>query len=217
VPSALPFPNRIAAASERGDLYDCGVRRLLAALSSIALAVTGAQLAHALAYRLTEPDVHERAHLLSETGHSYLRFTSAGLGLVAAIVVLALVLEVRELRAANAARPRFWAFAAIAPATFLFQEHFERLLHDGAFPWSAVLERTFLLGILLQLPFALLAYCVARLLLGAARVLAALLAKPHIIRRSAGLAELGPRVARPVAAFHGFGLGARGPPLLRSA
>jgi hypothetical protein len=218
VASALPFPNRIAALPERGDLYDSGVRRLLAALSSIALAVTGAQLAHALAYRLAEPNAHDRAHLLSETGHSYLRVTSAGLGLVAAIVLFALVFEVRAFGpATSAARPRFWAFAAIAPATFLFQEHFERLLHDGAFPWSAVVERTFLLGILLQLPFALLAYCVARLMLGAARVLAALLARPHITRRSAGSAELGPPVARPVAAFDGFGLGARGPPLLRSA
>jgi hypothetical protein len=198
-------------------LYDSDVRRALAVLASLALAVTGAQLAHTLAYRLAEPNAHERAHLLSESGHAYLRFASAGLGLLAAIVVLSLVLEVRAIGVgARRTHPRLWGFAAIAPATFVFQEHFERLLHDGASPWGAALEQTFLLGLVLQLPFALLAYAAARLLLGAARGIAALLRRPRLAR---GL-RAARRALLPIGAPHSIllrsTLGPRGPPSLRS-
>ena len=188
---------------------------MLVALSSLALAVTGAQLAHELAYRLAEPSGHERAHLLAETGHAYMRYASAGLGLVAAVVLLALILEVRAIGVgAGPRRPRFWSFAALVPATFVVQEHFERLFHDGAFPWRASFEPTFLLGVALVLPFALAAYLVARLLLGVARVLAALLARPrasygHTSSRRSPLPLSAPR-----ARHLGLALGPRGPPAL---
>ena len=68
-----------------------------------------------------------------------------------------------------------WPFAVLPPLAFALQEHLERLLHAGAVPWTAVLEPTFLPGFLLQLPFALLAFAVARALLGAAVLLARLL------------------------------------------
>ncbi|MGH3110574.1 MAG: hypothetical protein ACRDQT_06625, partial [Gaiellaceae bacterium] len=99
------------------------MRRSLAALSGIALAVVGAQLAHGLAYRIAEPSPHQRAHLLAETGHDYLRYASAGLGLASALVLLALVFEIRAFGAGASPRgPRAWAFAAIAPLTFACQE-----------------------------------------------------------------------------------------------
>jgi hypothetical protein len=192
---------------------------LLAALASLALAVTGAQLAHVLAYRLAEPGAHERAHLLSETGHAYLRFAAAGLGVAASVVLLALVLEVRALGlgAAVARPPRLWAFAALGPATYVVQEHFERLFHDGAFPWGAAIETTFVVGFVLQLPFALLAFVVARLLLGVARVLAALLARPEpSIGRTRARRLRAPETPT-LTGLLCFTLGPRGPPLLRSA
>ena len=193
-------------------------RRTFVWLVTLALAALGSQFAHELAYRLAEPSTHERAHLLSETGHAYLRFGSAGLGLLAAAALLALVLEARAIGAgAAAARPRLWAFAALCPLTFVAQEHFERLFHDGSFPWAASVEKTFVLGIALQLPFALLAYALARLLLGAARVLAVLLARPPAAPRRAGPRRLPIPAVEPRAGLDAFTLGPRGPPALRSA
>jgi hypothetical protein len=191
------------------------VRRFLAALSSVALAVTGAQIAHELAYRLAEPSEHERAHLLADTGHSYLRYASAGLGLAAAAVLLALVLEVRAVGVeAQPRRPRLWAFVALVPATFVLQEHLERLFHDGSFPWTAPFEPAFLLGFAVQVPFALAAWLAARLLLRVARVLAALLGQPSAAHGPAR-ARWSPRASSTPRAPHDLlALGPRGPPAL---
>jgi hypothetical protein len=188
-------------------------RRSVAWLLTLPLAVIGAQLAHEVAYRLVESGAHERAHLLADTGHGYLRLTAAGLGVLVAAIFFSLVLEVRSLgRDAAPQRPRLWAFAAFVPATFIFQEHAERLLHDGAFPWGAALEPTFLVGIVLQLPFAVLAYAVARLLLGVARALAALLRRAEPPRLPARAAIRRAAHDVPVSSFLGFARRTRAPP-----
>ena len=51
------------------------------------------------------------------------------------------------------------------PLAFVFQEFLERWLAGGSFPWWMVLQPTFRIGLLLQLPFGLVAYLAARLLL----------------------------------------------------
>jgi hypothetical protein len=191
------------------------VRRLLVALSSLGLAVAGTQIAHAIAYRLAEPSAHERAHLLAETGHGYLRYTSLGFALVTAVVAVAFFSEIRGVVAGDSSsRPRLWGFAAIAPAMFCCQEYFERLLHDGAFPWTAALETPFLLGLALQLPFALIAYLLARLLLGAARAFAQLLAAPRVVavRTPSRWPRLG--LGAPRTHCSGLSLGPRAPPFV---
>jgi hypothetical protein len=192
-------------------------RRIALWSLTLPLAVVGSQLAHGFAYRLVEPGDHERAHLLAETGHAYLRFASAGLGLAAVLVLLALIYEFR-LGEANGrrVRPSFWVFAALPPAMFVAQEHVERLLHDGAFPWDALFEATFAVGLALQLPFALLAWVLARLLLRAARTLALLFAERRRARSSARAWRPAPIFA-PRRSFLQIALGPRGPPLLRSA
>ena len=193
-------------------------RRNVAWLLTVPLAVVAAQLAHALAYRLAEPSAHERAHLLSETGHGYLRLTADGLGVVAAAVLFALILEVRAIGTKQeGGRPRLWAFAAFVPATFIFQEHLERLFHDGAFPWGAALDKTFLVGIVVQLPFAVLAYLLARLLLGVAHLLGVLLHRSAPALHCARAVRLVLPDGAPVAAFPGFTLRPRGPPEFSSA
>jgi hypothetical protein len=110
-----------------------------------------------------------------------------------------------------------WRFAALPLLGFALQEHLERLFHDGAFPVGAALEPTFALGLALQLPFALAALVVARVLLGAARELG---------RALATLAAAGPRprplrsdfpapvADRPRVATAALGYGERGPPRL---
>ena len=50
----------------------------------------------------------------------------------------------------------------------MLQEFLERSLHLGTFAWQTAFAPTFLPGLALQLPFALVAYVAARLLLRAA-------------------------------------------------
>jgi hypothetical protein len=135
------------------------------------------------------------------------------LALLGVLAVLALVAEVRA-TAVNAPSPKVWMFAVLAPATFVAQEHLERWFHDGAFPWGAALEGTFVVGLLLQLPFALAAYALARLLLGVTRALARLLRREHASPRRARSTWPRARAALLFSAPQLLGLGPRGPPPL---
>lgn len=189
--------------------------------ATVSLAIAGSQLAHALAYRLVTPDATERSHELSATGHGYLAYLPLALAIATVLIVLALVVEMQHIAAApdrSDSRPNAWSFAAVAPTIFACQEYFERLVHDGVFPWDAALAPSFIVGLLLQLPFALAAYVVARLLLRVARSLGRMLGRPSrprriraAIRRPAFSASV-PRV--PALAL---GYGSRGPPVLLGA
>ena len=191
-------------------------RRNVVWLLTLALAVIGSQLAHELAYRLVTPDGARRAHELAQTGHAYLVYAPAALAVCAVLVVIALGGELRHLlrRGTASSRPSALMFAVLAPAIFVLQEHFERLLHDGAFPWDACLQPTFVVGLLLQLPVALGVYFLARLLLGAVRSLGRWLVRP--VRP----AVLGGALVRPTTRLHvprvpvlALGYGSRGPPV----
>jgi hypothetical protein len=191
-------------------------RRSVVWLLTVTLAVVGTEFAHALAYRLVTPDEAERAHELTSTGHAYLAYAPVGLAVCSALVVVALVAELGHYvveRTRGIARPSAVGFAALGPAIFVFQEHFERLVHDGVFPWDAGLQPTFVVGLLLQLPFAGAAYLLARLLLRAVRSLGPVLAaKPR--RRLRGCAPRRPgfRVFAPRVPVLALGYGSRGPP-----
>jgi hypothetical protein len=101
----------------------------------------------------------------------------------------------------------------LAPAIFAFQEHFERLMHDGVFPWDAAAQPTFLVGLLLQLPFAVAGYLLARLLLRVVRSLGRLLSAPPQVRVLAGAHPQPPvRVVFPRVPALALGYGSRGPP-----
>lgn len=193
-------------------------RRSVVWLLTVPLAVVGSQLAHALAYRLVTPAEALRSHELTATGHSYLAYAPVALAVCGVLVVLALVGELGHLMTARNpgnARPSAARFAALAPAIFVFQEHFERLFHDGVFPWDAAFQPTFVVGLLLQLPFAAAAYLLARLLLrvvdSLGRVLAA---RPRA--RLLGCAPRRPRVCLviPRVPVLALGYGSRGPPVL---
>lgn len=145
------------------------MRRALAWLVALPLLLAGSQAAHALAYRLVYPEAHVRLQALLSTGHDYLSRLPLVLGGAGAIASLSLLLS-----AVDAARGRPtralppWAFALLPPLTFVLQELLERSLYLGTFAWQAVLAPTFAPGLALQLPFALVAYVVARVLLRAA-------------------------------------------------
>jgi hypothetical protein len=157
-------------------------RRGLAWLSALPLMAAGSLAAHALAYRIAEPRAHERADVLASTGHGYLAYAAPALAAGLALVLLGLAgATVRAFRSRAPARIAAWPFALVPPLGFVLQEHLERLLANGDVPLGAVLEPTFLVGLALQLPFALAALAAARILLGAAeRIGSALASEPPL-------------------------------------
>jgi hypothetical protein len=113
--------------------------------------------------------------------------------------VAALAVAVRESEASL--RAPAWLFAVVPPLAFGVQEHLERAL-QGEPTAGAALEPTFVLGLVLQVPFALLAYLLARLLLGAVALAARLVAatprlarprSPSLAVRARAAARLDPR------------------------
>jgi hypothetical protein len=127
-----------------------GVRRVLAWTITLPLTAAGVLCAHALAYAaLGEP--------LGST-HAYLEHAPQLLAVLVSVALAALVFETR-----GATRPA-WPFAAFALTVFAAQEHAERLVHSGDLPWLAT-RPAFLLGLALQVPFALAAWLTARSLL----------------------------------------------------
>jgi hypothetical protein len=191
--------------------------RLIAWLATLPLAVAGTQVAHSLAYRLTTPVESERVLELSATGHAYGDYVPLVLAIGAVVVAFALVAEVRRFArfSPHTVGPRAWHFAVVAPALFTTQEHLERFFHDGAFPWHAGLDATFVTGLLLQIPFAIAAYVFVRLLLGVARSLATLLARARSPRvRPTNSKRRPPRFHAPRLPALALGYGSRGPPIL---
>ena len=197
------------------------MRRSLAWLVAVPLMLAGSEAAHALAYRFAYPDLHVRMHVLLVTGHGYLRWLPLVFGIAAAVVALSLA--VAAVDAARGRAPRglpAWAFALLPPLAFVVQEHVERLLHTGVFPWHEVATPTFLPGLALQLPFALLAYVVARLLLRTAERAGRAVARVAPPRPRLAAIVLAAPAAEPLLprlAPISRGLAKRGPPLLASA
>lgn len=155
------------------------MRRGAAWLTAAPLMLGGSQLAHAVAYRLAYPQAHVRMLHMLATGHSY--FTQLPLALAAAGACLLVSLAVTALDAARGRTARAlpaWAFAFLPPLAFALQELLELSLHTGTFAWHAVLAPTFVPGLLLQLPVALLTYGIARLLLRAAERIGRALQRP---------------------------------------
>jgi hypothetical protein len=152
------------------------MRRSLAWLSVLPLILGGSQVAHVLAYRWVYPSAHVRLQALLSTGHGYMDQLPLVFGIGAAIAFVSLLAAV-----ADAARGRglralpAWAFALLPLLTFVVQEILERSLHTGTFVWQAVESPTFVPGLVLQLPFAAVAYLIARLLLRTVRTIGRLI------------------------------------------
>jgi hypothetical protein len=133
----------------------------------------GSQIAHELAYWWAYPQSSPRLAVLEQTGHGYLDYLPivlAVLGAVEALVFATAVLNKARGRPLGSLPPA--AFLFLPAVAFMLQEHLERLVATGTFPWWTTLEPAFWRGMVLQLPFGLAAYLIARLLLRAATAMA---------------------------------------------
>jgi hypothetical protein len=100
--------------------------------------------------------------LHAEHGHAYLGYTPAIVVWGFALVACGLVLCVGGgLRGHRPSRPPLKLFALLPPAGFVVQEHVERLVGTGSIRLDLMLEPAFLVGLALQLPFALAALLLA--------------------------------------------------------
>ena len=158
------------------------MRRRLTWLVALPAIVAGSQAAHALAYRLVFPEAPFRTHVLAVSGHGYLAWLPLTLGVAGAIAFVGLAaaaVDAARGRAAGELSPL--GFALLPPLAFALQEIVELSVHTGTFDVRALAAPTFLPGLALQLPFALVAYLVARLLLRvAARIGRAFAAAPRL-------------------------------------
>jgi hypothetical protein len=168
--------------------------RVAAWLSSLPLMVAGSQVAHVLAYRWVYPNAHVRLGELLATGHSYMG-SEAYLPMLLGMIFAAELVGLGGLLVAGVTRrPQrpvaAWAFALLPILAFTLQELLERWLLHSSFPWWMVLQPTFRVGLLLQLPFALTVYLCARLLLrgtvAVGRGLRGSLPPAHATRRRLG-------------------------------
>lgn len=173
--------------------------------------------AHDLAYRLVAPGTHERHDLLAQSGHGYLHWAQLAIALSLALALVGIALAARQTGAGSGeSRSPAPRLALLPLLGFFLQEHLERLVQSGGFPLDVVLEPTFVVGVLLQLPLSLLAYLLARLLLGAAESLGLVLAAASrrrfvparlLLGWAVEQADLSPRPAL------ALGYSERGPPL----
>jgi hypothetical protein len=138
-------------------------------LLSLPLMAAGCLGAHSAAYTLVEPAAAEPAHGYL-TIAPFLLAIGVALGLIAA---LATVVAGRS----RAGVP-VGLFALLPPLAFTLQEHLERAFQPGATALGTALEPVFLVGLALQLPFAVGALAVARGLLRAAEAAGALFRLP---------------------------------------
>lgn len=143
-----------------------GMRRAWTWLVALPVIVVGSQVAHGVAYWWAYPVANVRAAVLGHSGHGYLAYAPAVLGLLAAIELLVLAVTVADrVRGRSVRALPAWAFLWIPLVGFTLQEHLERFVATGVFPLWEFQEPTFARGLVLQVPLGLLAYAIARLLL----------------------------------------------------
>jgi hypothetical protein len=193
-----------------------GMRQRLTWLSIAPLMLAGLLAGHVLGYRLAISEPHARADALAHSGHGYFSYAPFALSVCVGVLLAGLAL-----RAISAFRgePRSPATSALIvllpPVAFVVQEFLERFVHGGHVTWTTAIQPSFLIGLALQLPFALAALLLAWALDSAARAIGDAFASPQRpafevfvpapVRSSA--------VPRPAGLARGYG--ERAPPLPR--
>jgi hypothetical protein len=173
------------------------MRRSLAWLTAVPLMLAGSQVAHVLAYRWVYPSAQVRLRALLSTGHGYMDRLPLLFGIAGAVVFVSLLVVVVDAARGRSVRPLpAWAFALLPMTAFVLQEILERSLHTGTFVWQAVESPTFVPGLVLQLPFAAVAFVTAVLLLRTASAVARIVGR---LRSAQGKQRASARVRLPAA------------------
>ncbi len=94
------------------------------------------------------------------------------LGVVTALVVVAAISCIPLFRGRGSRGAPPWLFVTLPPLAFGAQELIERLMRAEAAPFRAAVEPRLLMGLLLQIPFGIVALLVARPLLRVVRRIA---------------------------------------------
>jgi hypothetical protein len=146
------------------------VKTAITWLLTAPLLVIGLLAGHAAGYRWALPDPHQRAHALEESGHAYSAYVPIVVAVALTLVAAALIVRIRAVVRGEqrGLAPPPWLLALLPPAAFLFQEFLERWLSTGHVHLATLWAPAVLIGLQLQIPFALLALAVARLLSRAA-------------------------------------------------
>jgi hypothetical protein len=150
------------------------MNRRLPWLLMLPLMAAGCLAAHSVAYRLVEPAP-------AESAHGYLALAPLVLAVGIALGVIAAVRSALAGRI-GAGGPAY-LFALLPPLAFTLQEHLERAYQPAESTFGTAFEPGFLVGLALQLPFALFALVIARTLLRAAEAAGALLRPPTVALR----------------------------------
>jgi hypothetical protein len=193
------------------------MRRRLPWLLALPVMAAGSLAAHSMSYLFVSARAAEGGGEPSERagtgGASYLVLFLGLLVAMAVVAACARLLLARRRPRAFELSPR--VFFVLPPLAFAAQEFAERLLRAEAFPFQAALEPRFLLGLLLQLPFGLLALLVARALLRVVERLVRALARARALRLRA-TPSWSPRQAHALPRIPALALGysQRGPPSL---
>jgi hypothetical protein len=139
--------------------------RRLPWLLTLPLMAAGCLAAHSAAYRLVQPAPVEPAH-------GYLAIAPLLVAITAAVGLVALLASVAAGRSRAVMPVRL--FALLPPLAFTLQEHLERAFQPGVGALETAQDPVFLIGLALQLPFAVGAFAVARCLHRAAEAAGAL-------------------------------------------
>jgi hypothetical protein len=182
--------------------------------------LAGTEVAHALAYRIVYPIASVRWQVLAATGHGYLGLFPLVIGVAGAIMLTGLTTELVDAARRRPPRPvPAWAFGVLPLVGFTLQEFLERWLAVGSVPWWMVEQPTFRVGLLLQLPFALIAFLVAHLLLRVVRRIGIALyaERPSLVAALAACPSRFDDPAEPSLSVLAGGLWVRGPPAIAAA
>jgi hypothetical protein len=139
--------------------------------------LAGLLAGHALGFRIAYSDAHARADALAHSGHAYFGYLPLALAASAGVLLAGLGLHaLAGFRGQSLRATRSPLLVLLPPAAFVAQEAMERLVHTGQLPLATFVQPAFLIGLALQLPFALAALLLALVLDSAAHTLGRVLA-----------------------------------------
>jgi hypothetical protein len=146
------------------------VKRGISWLLTAPLLTIGLLAGHAAGYRWALSDPHQRAHILEDSGHAYSAYLPVIIVVALTLIAASLITRVRAVIRGEqrSVAPPPSLLVLVLPTAFLLQEYLERWLDTGHVHLATLWEPAVLVGLQLQIPFAVLALALASVLARAA-------------------------------------------------